>query len=145
MFKRKAGLTAWILSAAVAFSMMTVPVSAAGVLPSVGAGATLSVSSVSEVASAVEAKTVDTAKLSAVDASSILPSAGVEAAASITSAPKTAVKETAAVQSVKAAAPAAVSEIVTDEQPVAVQTAAPAASESAGINLLATLQRAWKR
>ncbi|MCR5283128.1 MAG: C40 family peptidase [Lachnospiraceae bacterium] len=111
------------------------PVSA-GFLPTVGAGASLEVASVTEVASAQEAAVSVKTDVTTVDVSSFLPSAGVEAAAAITQAPKSVAKEAAA--PVKEAAPATIAEIPTDDQPAAVQTEAPVADQ-APADVLATV------
>ena len=135
MFNRKAGLTAFILSAAIAITSITMPVSA-GFLPTVGAGASIEVASTTEVASAQETAAVVKTDVTTVDVSSFLPSAGVEAAAAITQAPKSVAKEAAA--PVKEAAPAAIAEIPTDDQPAATQTEQAVADQSP-VDLLATV------
>ena len=83
MFNRKVKLSAWILSAAVAFSTMTMPVSAASVLPSVGVGSSLTVTDSSLVTASnaeIPATSGSTAKASDKKAD-VFKGAGVETAA----------------------------------------------------------------
>ena len=83
MFNRKVKLSAWILSAAVAFSTMTMPVSAASVLPSVGVGSSLTVTDSSLVTASnaeIPATSGSTAKASD-KKSDVFKGAGVETAA----------------------------------------------------------------
>ena len=116
MFNRRSKLTAWILTAALTISALSTTVSATDVLPSVGAGSSISVIATDTVAAAEQALTP--AAKTAVK-TTVLPSAGVEAAAggiaSLTVI-ETDVPDTAA----QAQAPAEAAEIATDVEAMAV-------------------------
>lgn len=86
MYNRKLKLSAWILSAAIAFSTTAVPVSAASVLPSVGVGTSLTVTESSLVTASNAQVTAPASSTSSADKSTgkksdVFKGAGVEAAA----------------------------------------------------------------
>ncbi len=122
MYNRKLKLSAWILSAAIAFSTLTTGVSAASILPSVGAGSSLNVTgSTITMASVQEEEPVKKAA-PAKSQTSALKGAGVESAAG-----GIAVATTTA----KADAPKAMPEISTDDTEAAVSAATTQSAETA--------------